>query len=236
LALVGTALASDKRRDDTLSIRVNPISLDVRGDTVRIAYLVTNTQASPTELFMFTVDAPAPALKVEKPAPPTRWDMDVKKKFGRSVALWAFIEPTLAPGNTSPPLAFSALGLPGIVKYWGEPWIPPDTVETADVPASSVRPPSPGNSAADSGLTVGVVPFPRDRSRAALLVRLSGFLTDVCARGWVDNQGICSSLRVKIQHDETRALLNELEAQRGKHVNDLAYFLLAGNVWALPAS
>jgi hypothetical protein len=67
-------------------------------------------------------------------------------------------------------------------------------------------------------------------------VRLSGLLTDVCARGWVDNQGICNSLRVKIQHDETRALLNELEAQRGKHVNDLAYFLLAGNVWALPAS
>jgi hypothetical protein len=98
------------------------------------------------------------------------------------------------------------------------------------------QPTGPGAFSNDSGVTLGVVPFPADRSRAALLARLDGLVADACARGWIDNQGVCTSLQVKIQHDQTGALLNELDAQRGQHVNDLAYFLLVGNVRALPTS
>jgi hypothetical protein len=240
LALAWTVLTTTPAHD-TLSIRVVPASLEVHGDTVRIAYRVTNTPTSTSRLFQFTVDAPAPALRVEAPPRTARWHVVTATDYGRSVANWGFLNALLGPGETSPFLAFSARGLPGIVEYWGEPWVAPDTVDVGDdaPPSNSGEPAGPGgpgNFATDSGVTVGVVPFPADRSRAALLTRLGGLLHDACARGWVDNAGVCTSLRVKIEHGDTDALLNELEAQRGKHLNALAYFLLAGNVHALPAS
>jgi hypothetical protein len=235
-AFLGALLATPTQQGTSFSVAVSPASVDVRGDTVRIAYKVSNPIASTGDLFLFTVDAPAPALRVERPARATGWHINTAKEFGRSVASWGFIDPTLVPGHTAPPLAFSALGLPGVVRYWAEPFTPPDTVEPPDVAASGDSPGGPGNSAADSWVTVGVVPFPADRSRVALLARLGGLLRDACARGWVDSQGVCTSLEAKIQHGDSGALLNELEAQRGKHVNDLAYFLLVGNVRALPVS
>jgi hypothetical protein len=234
LAVAWAVLTVTPAHDSTLSIRVEPASLEVHGDTVRIAYRVTNATASTSKLFEFTVDAPAPALRVEAPPRTRQWFIVTAKDYGRSVANWGFIDPLLGPGKASPSLAFSARGLPGLVKYWGGPFIPPDTVETADVTVAEDAPAGPGNFAADSGVTIGIVPFPADRSRAALLARLRGLEQDACARGWIDNAGVCTSLQVKIEHGDTGALLNELEAQRGKHVNDLAYFLLSGNVRALP--
>lgn len=239
LALAWAVLTVTPAHDSTLSIRVEPASLDVHGDTVRIAYRVTNATASTSKLFEFTVDAPAPALRVEAPPRTRQWFIVTAKDYGRSVANWGFLGASLAPGTASPLLAFSARGLPGIVQYWGTPWIAPDTIEVSDDLPPSVRgegtgPRGPGNFAADSGVTIGIVPFPADRSRAALLARLRGLEQDACARGWIDNAGVCTSLQVKIEHGDTGALLNELEAQRGKHVNDLAYFLLSGNVRALP--
>ena len=112
----------------------------------------------------------------------------------------------------------------------------PDDEEPADAPISDDDPGGPGASASDSGTTVGIVPYPADRSRAALLGRLGRLITQTCTRGWVDNAGICNSLQAKVRSGATAALLNELDAQRGKHVNDTAYFLLAGNVRALPAT
>ncbi len=234
LLVLGAVLAADAQRSTPLSIAVEPTAIDVRGDTVRVAYTVRNQASSTADLFLFTVDAPTPASHVERPARNSGWHINTTKSFGRSVAGWSFIDPLLGPGKASPSLAFSARGLPGLVKYWGEPFVPPDTVETADVTVAEDAPAGPGNSAADSGVTVGIVPFPADRSRAALLARLQGLQQDACARGWIDNAGVCTSLQVKIEHGDTGALLNELDAQRGKHVNDLAYFLLTGNVRALP--
>jgi hypothetical protein len=69
---------------------------------------------------MFTVDAPARALRVEKPPRTTEWSIDTGTDFGRSVASWGFLK-HLAPGKTSPSLAFSARGVPGVVKYWATP-------------------------------------------------------------------------------------------------------------------
>jgi hypothetical protein len=202
LTLVGTVSASHAPRDGRLSIRVDPTALDVRGDTVRIAYTVTNASTSTRQLFMFTVDAPARALRVEKPPRTAESQMDTDTDFGRSVASWGFLKP-LTPGKTSPSLAFSARGVPGVVKYWAAPFVAPGTEETADVPVHVAKHPGPGTTAADSGLTVGVVPFPANRSRAALLARLERLLGDACTRGWVDDQGICNSLRIAIQHDQT---------------------------------
>jgi hypothetical protein len=239
LGLAGTTVlagAPDTGRHaaTALSIRANPVLVTVQGDTTRIAYAVTNTVTSTAELFAFTVDAPVRVLRVEKPAPLLQWHV-TRRLAGRSVASWSFIETQLGVGQTSPPLAYAAVGLPGLVTYWARVYVPPDTVEPPDV-ADAPRATGPGAFANDSGTTVGVVPFPIDRSRGALLARLGALLSDVCARGWIDNAGVCTSLRTKIEHEQTGALVNELDAQRGKHVNDLAYFLLVGNVQALPPS
>jgi hypothetical protein len=236
LTLLGAAIgARTLPSTSSFSVIARPTSVEVHGDTVRVILDVRNAATSNRDLFVFTVDAPTPALNVEQLGSPAVWDVDVAKEFGRSVASWGFISPHVAPGRAAPALAFSALGLPGVVRYWAEPWIPADTIESADVPVASAVP-GPGNSAADSGVTIGIVPFPADRSRAALLARLGTLLQDACTRGWIDNQGVCTSLEVKIRHGDARALLNELEAQRGKHLNELAYFLLVGNVRALPPS
>lgn len=216
-----------------LSIAVEPSALESSGDTVRVSYRVTSSEQSTSELLMFTVDAPSRALRVEIPANASKRDYDTGTEFGRSVASWGFMR-SLIPGATSPALSFSAVGLPGIVKYWATPLVLPDTVETPDVPAKAGQPVGPGNSAADSGYTVGVVPFPSDRSRIALLARLDRLTRSACARAWVDNAGVCNSLLVKIRQGDDDALMHELDAQRGKHVNATAYFLLAGNVQALP--
>lgn len=235
MSLVVSALLVSARPTTQLSIHVVPASLDLRGDTVRVAYRVTNAPSSSSELFIFTVDAPSRPLKVEKPSAAAKRDFDTATEFGRSVASWGFMR-SLVPGGTSPALAFSAVGLPGIVKYWAAPFIAPDTFETADVqlPADAIA--GPGNSAADSGATVGVVPFPSDRSRSALLARLGVLTAEACRLGWIDNGGVCNSLEVKISQGDTPALINELQAQRGKHVNTSAYFLLLGNIRALPSS
>ncbi len=65
-------------------------------------------------------------------------------------------------------------------------------------------------------------------------------LGDACDLGWVDDAtGVCHSLEVKLQQaqasiqadrpsarQQIQAFLNELEAQRGQHVNENAYWLL----------
>jgi hypothetical protein len=231
LAITGSASA---QRGGTLSSRVSPAAVEVHGDTVRVAYAVSNASASTAPLFIFTVDAPAPLVNVEKPARATGWMMDASQEFGgRAVASWGFIQPTLAAGRTSPALAYSARGLPGLVTYWAVPYVPPDTIETPDVAGTDTAS-GPGAMATDSGVTVGVVPFPNPRDRASLLRRMTALLSEACARGWIDNEGICTSLDTKIRHDLMEPLLNELQAQRGQHVNELAYLLLAANAKALP--
>jgi len=68
-------------------------------------------------------------------------------------------------------------------------------------------------------------------------------LGDACDLGWLDDAtGVCHSLEVKLQQaqasiqadrpsarNQIQAFLNELEAQRGQHVNENAYWLLKVN-------
>jgi hypothetical protein len=69
-------------------------------------------------------------------------------------------------------------------------------------------------------------------------------LSQACTLGWIDSSGICNSFEVKLK-DAQAAILNndlklarnhlgafqnELSAQRGKHVGELAFALLNTNV------
>lgn len=69
-------------------------------------------------------------------------------------------------------------------------------------------------------------------------------LSKACTLGWVKTPGICNSLEVKLKQAQSailqndlklagnhlKSLQNELAAQRGKHVNELAFLLLSTNV------
>jgi hypothetical protein len=67
-------------------------------------------------------------------------------------------------------------------------------------------------------------------------------LAQACKLGWVDNEGVCNSLDVKLSGaldgptlklQALEAFLNELSAQHNKHVSQEAFALLSVNVKAL---
>lgn len=50
---------------------------------------------------------------------------------------------------------------------------------------------------------------------------------------WIDNPGIETSLRTKLENEEMQAFMNEVEAQRGKYIQVEAANYLLGDVNAL---
>ncbi len=225
-----------------LVVDVHVVDVAMDGDLTRVRYVLRNLPQSAEELFTFTVDAPSPVLKIFRPEPLEAWDVSTQYR-GRSVADWAMLGTHLAPGAESPSLFFDAIGLPGIVTSWVRGYFPPPPLTEADV---GVIPPSdPLLQNSVPGKTVGIEPFPDDLSPTDLLRRLRELTDQTCGElGWIDNAGICDSLDKNLQNAERSlergransvrgqlgAFLNELQAQRGKHVNDSAYWLLKANV------
>ncbi|MGB7211166.1 MAG: hypothetical protein WBC97_00915 [Gemmatimonadales bacterium] len=91
--------------------------------------------------------------------------------------------------------------------------------------------------------TIGVVPAPSSSSSTDLIALLQAASSNACTMAWISNAGICTSLSQKLtaasasltRGDTTAAktqlgaLQHELDAQRGKHVTDNAYWLLKTN-------
>jgi hypothetical protein len=179
----------------------------------------------------FRVDGPTGALQVTEPD--ESWFGDTIY-VNRPVATWALLGSTLPPGMATPALTLEAPGVPGIVRYWAKPHIPVEQVESADDAFTPAPPVSEESELAENGatgLTVGVVAPPVDRSPAGLAASVLQQLGRVCQLGWISNQGVCLGLEVKLREPVPNwtAFLNMLDAQRGQHVNDAAYFLLRGN-------
>ena len=228
-----------------LRVDVRVTRFEMRGDTGRVEYVVRNRPESAEELFRFRVEAPSAVLRITRPDPAERWVTSTVSK-GLSMAGWGLLGTHLGPGAESPPLSFAAIGLPAIVTYYASGWFP--------VPP--YRPVQPGPSPAPRdailansvpGQTVGIEPFPEDRSPGNLLARLTGLRRQSCALGWITSDGVCHSLEVKLDaataslsrsdapsaQGQLGAFLGELEAQHGsqpgKHVTDNAYWLLKVN-------
>ena len=213
-----------------MTVHVTPSALAVTGDTVRVSYLVTNDSSSTRTIFNFLVDAPSTGLRVETPQPSTLWYV-TQNWQRRPLGNWAFLGEQGRPGRTAGPLVLSAIGLPGVVTWWGIPYLPADSVASADE-ERQVRPvvsPAPGASSADSGHTVGIVPFPADRSPAALVARLGRLIDEACVRGWVNDAAACERLKRSLADGTVAAFVSELDAQRGRFVAPAAYFLLREN-------
>jgi hypothetical protein len=150
------------------------------------------------------------------------------------VASWGWLAALPRNGQTVTHLSYEAVGLPGIVRYRAERDVPvheagPGELDDDPKPLSFET----SDSNLVVGKTIGVVAFPADRTPAGLLAWLRGQLREACGLGWIDDANVCRSLETKLMSEGLGALPKELDAERGKHVNETAHTLLTAAVASL---
>ena len=243
LPSVGRAQERDLGGVRPLKVRVHVAARYIAGDTVAIDYVVENLRAGGEDLVGFLVDAPAPVVSMPKPRERS-WLTDPRYDE-RSIAQWTLYHSALLhPGETTSELSLIARGLPALVRYWAMPNLMAHPADIDDNPHRDDT-----FIFSDTGTTVGLVPIPSNATTASLTDRLRVLLESSCGPlGWIDQPGVCNSLRVKLEHvrdalaagsiesarADLRALAAELDGQHGeqagKHVSDEAYALLQPNV------
>lgn len=197
------AQTRDMRGALPLRARVTVQSARMSGDTVTLGYAVTNIgdAAKGESLWLLIVDNPQPAESVFTP----RWaDWQTHTDYrGEAAAVWRVHGAMLAPGQTTPLLEYRAVGVTDLVPYWAVPDLdahgPLDDED--GVPAKRRHDPYKWYS--DSGVTVGVAPFPSKASAANLLVRLRRLTDVVCGRRAWATPAVCGSLTVRLARART---------------------------------
>jgi hypothetical protein len=195
-----------------------------------VSYIVANTVRSTDQLFEFSVRSPVPVWRLEVPVPRAQY-LGTTQEGGENVASWGWLDEMPRPGESSPVLAYEAVGLPGIVAYRALRYF-------------GVRPAAHGNldqteqlrfdrAGTDYtvGQTVGVVSLPIDLRPSTLAGRLRQLVHEACRLGWVNSPTTCRTLSVnaKPAAGALRVFHRELVAQRGKAVGETAFALLAPN-------
>ena len=218
-----------------IEVRVDPRVETLAGGRQRVSYTLHNARASQAPVFEFAVESPVTVADATSPDP-EHIVTAVRDRSG-DIASWGWIAYQLAPGDGATNLAYEAVGLPGFVRYRVLPFTETPVAGTDGVvmadEVDAIGPRFEGNGREFRlGRTVGIVAVPPDASEQALRDRLGGLLGEACSLGWIDSRGVCNSLRVKLRDTKggLRAMLHELDAQRGKHVSEAAYALLYPNV------
>lgn len=211
------------------AVDVSPSISRVSGDSIRITYVVRVAPDATDSLTSFAVDAPAGGAVVTPP-PPADW-LAIDHMRLRPIAKWVPLDRLFGAGQSTPELTLIGRGIAGIVPFWAARKAPLDSVVT-DNPADA----SPVYDTlivvnGQTGRTTGIVPIPSGSTPVTLAIRLASLVNQACALNWIDNAGICNSLRAKARAEAgpLGALISELDAQRGKHVNGAAYALLTDN-------
>lgn len=231
--LAGTAMFVAARANGQapgFGVRIAPTILSRRGDTITVSYVVHVAIGARDSLASFMVDAPG-VVTVEMPGPkPTWWVGSRWQK--RPVASWGKNIARPKAGDALPALKYTAVGLPGIVQYWAEAELPLDSVITEEPPDSTDTADTTVTIKGSHGWTLGVTALPADRSAKALLERLSGLLDRMCELGWIDRRADCDDYHPRLRaHGPTLlALIASMTAQRGRHVNDAAFWILSENI------
>jgi hypothetical protein len=242
--LLGAAPLAAQERDmggvAPLKATVRVTSASLLGDTTTVTYVVGNEPVSGEALWVLLVDTPSPALRVEKPDAP-RWFTNNRYR-NRPTARWALHANVLtAPGQSTPPLRFAAVGLADTVRYWAVPDLdahpPIDEEEPEGVKLDPLK------SYSDSGMTVGVTAIAPGTTPLNLVTRLRRLVDFSCgAPQWITSPTTCNTMRSYLDQATTYLQANakkearreidrfnqQLTARRG--VSDNAYWLLRGNV------
>lgn len=211
LVLVTARVARSQNAGQHVKINVTPVSIAVRGDTTGIGYTVRSSTASTEKLVSFFVDAPGRVVKIPPPAPVSDWSTD-SLWVGRPIAQWVMLT-LLNPGSTTPRLYFESVGLPGILTYWAGGHFPPPPVDDA---ADGKPPPDLLATEMIHGKTVGVDPWPADRTPKALIARLRTLTRTSCSASlkWITSPSLCTKLIGSLdQAEANRAAGNATEAK-----------------------
>jgi hypothetical protein len=185
--IAGSALSA-QTPGARVTVDVTVKTLVVRGDTTGVTYVILNRSTSLDSLFTFTVDAPAGVKAIPTPQPKTSYSV-LGSYRGRPVADWAFLD-LLAPSATSIPLYFESVGPPGIVTAWFGKEVPVLTERADTLPDDRLA------NYSVQGKTVGVDPWPTDRTPKALIARLRTLTQTSCAAPltWITSSTLCTKL------------------------------------------
>lgn len=146
----------------------------------------------------------------------------------------------IPPGGTLKGLSIKSNSLPGMINSYTEGWVPMPSRKDLTL-EEELNPPKLLDLALKK-VTIGPVAV-ADSTINGLIDRLIGLKDQCPGLGWITNQGIVNSLNVKLKaakesiskgknktaKNQLTAFINELNAQRGKFVNDSAYALLKAN-------
>lgn len=186
-----------------IAVSIQVTSVIARGDTVGINSVVTNLLTSQESLVRYSVDAPGGVALIRTPSPELDW-LTFPDFRSRPMAFWAILK-LLPPGSSTPVLQYEAVGLPGILTYWagGKYELPSgdDISDSTPIPDALVM-------AMITGKTVGVDPFPADRTPQALLARLRVLTQATCDAPltWITNSTLCTQLVSDIDRAEVYRL------------------------------
>lgn len=231
VTLIAAGVAQAQATQVKLQVDVQPTASFLAGNVTRMSYVVANTARSTDRLFEFAVRSPVPVWRIEVPTPRAQY-LGATQEGGENVASWGWLDEMPRPGESSPVLAYEAIGLPGIVTYRVLRYFGVRPVAQSDLDGPEQLRFDKAGTDYTVGKTVGVVSLPIDLRPSTLAGRLQRLVDEACNLGWVDAPATCQTLRANAR-PSTRALRvfhRELVAQRGKAVSETAFALLAPNV------
>lgn len=236
LAAVGIAIASvlaQRATHPTLRVAVAIDTLGRTG-TTRVAGLRIAVAASSAQsLLSFYLDAPVPVVgdtaHLVFAGISGHW-MVMTRFADRRVTSWTNARRPTPAGETTPRFLISGQGVFGLVRYWTA--FPEDPAEPDSMPAE--RPDSIPTidtivrTNGPTGWTVGIVAPPPVESAIAATDRLRSSVSTLCDLDLISPIGVCTSLQANLASPTPRldAIAQELEAQRGKHISEGAYWIL----------
>jgi hypothetical protein len=223
-------------------------SVDTTYSAIGYSYSLKNTAVGGSPLWSLALPCDDPGATASS----TQWRAHVGALKQISARMCWFTGPKdtrLAAGTVLSDAKITSKWLPGvgkaIVASHAAPPVWPSgewTPRAASTLAQTVNSPLLG------GRKVDVVVPLRDPALFSVTDHGTGLvlsdLSQACTLGWIDSSGICNSFEVKLK-DAQAAILNndlklarnhlgafqnELSAQRGKHVGELAFALLNTNV------
>lgn len=213
-----------------LQVDIQPTASFLAGNVTRVSYVVANGAQSTDRLFEFSVRSPVPVWRLEVPTPHAQYHT-ATQEGGTDVASWGWLDEMLRPGESSPVLAYEAIGLPGIVPYRALRYFGVRSTRSAGLDEPEELRFDKAGAEYTVGKTVGVVSLPMDLRPSVLANQLRRLVDEACELRWVNEPAVCRGLReiARPSARAVRAFHCELVAQRGKAVSEAAFALLAPN-------
>lgn len=227
------------------------LSADSAYATLNYVYQLKNTATSPEATKIYSLIL-VPCDDLGATVSSNQWVPEASVLELISARACEFGAPTrslLAPGSMLTDAKVTSRWLPGIgramVSGEGHPPVWPSGEATPTAAYDLARS---VNSAYLGGKKIDMLVPLKDPASFATADRGIGLvqadLSKTCTLGWVKSAGICNSLEVKLNHAQAaiaqsdlrlagnhlKSLQNELSAQRGKDVDELAFLLLSTNV------